>query len=407
MFRPFHRALRRHAMRNALAGILSVSVLVPAVAQAVQPHVVNRAALDRESASDVYAYWTRERMRNAQPLPIPEGPPELAGPPAIEEPAVDPSLGTGGPGAPPLVEVPPSLDAPDGEGFGDELDEDEELNAAVGGTSSASDVQTPSSYGTDGCHFSSSRLNPRTIDARYPYRAVGKLFFTKPGFGDFECSGAVMRPRVVVTAGHCVHSGNGSISGWFTNFLFCPAYRGGPSSRFGCWAYSGVLVNDTWYDGGGTFPNAADYALMTVVDRVIGGVERRIGDVTGYFGYQTLSLTTNHVHMFGYPADFSGGERMHQVASGRCYSGGSNTERYGSDMRGGSSGGPWVMDFGIPASGQTVTNPNGPNVIVGVASYASVSTSPKYQGASIPDARFQSLLDSLCAFDTTPPANCF
>jgi hypothetical protein len=88
---------------------------------------------------------------------------------------------------------------------------------------------------------------------------------------------------------------------------------------------------------------------------------------------------------------------MHQVAAGRCTSGGSNTERYGSDMRGGSSGGPWVQDFGIPAAGQTVTHPSGPNLIVGITSYSNVSTDPKYQGSSIPDGRFQSLLDMVCA----------
>ena len=407
MCHSLHRAFRRQATRATLAAIVTAAVLVPTAAEAGQPHVLSRTAPVRESASDVHAYWTPERMRNAQPLPMPEPPPEFAGPPLAEEPASDPSLVTGGPGAPPIVEVPAALEADAADVPADDLDEDEELSAVVGGTSSTSGVQTPTSYGTDGCHFSGSRLNPRTIDARYPYRAVGKLFFTKPGFGDFECSGAVVRPRVVVTAAHCAHSGNGLLSGWFTHFLFCPAYRGGPSARFGCWAYTQVLVDGAWFSGGGTFPNAADYALMAVSDRTIGGVERRIGDVTGYFGYQTLSLTTNLVHMLGYPADFSEGERMHQVASGRCYAGGSNTERYGSDMRGGSSGGPWVMDFGIPASGQTITNPNGPNVIVGVASYANVSTAPKYQGASIPDGRFQSLLNSVCAVDTTPPANCF
>ena len=393
--------------RLLAAALLSAGLLAPAAASAVQPHVVNRAAATAEGAADVQAYWTLERMQNAQPLPIPEPPPELAGRLSEEEPPPDPSLGTSGPGAPPLVELPPSLEAEDAGASSDDLDEEEQLNAAVGGVASAPDMQVPMSYGTDGCHFSSSRLNPRTIDARYPYRAVGKLFFTQPGIGDFVCSGAVLRPRVVVTAGHCVHSGNGLQSGWFTNFLFCPAYRGGPSTRYGCWTTSYASVTSTWYAGGGTFPNAADYAMFEIVDRSIAGVIRRIADLTGYFGYQTLALSANHVHMLGYPVGFSGGARMHQVASGRCYSGGSNTERYGSDMRGGSSGGPWVMDFGIPANGQTVSNPSGPNLIVGITSYTSTSTSPKYEGSSIPDSRFESVLNAVCSRDTVPPANCF
>lgn len=154
------------------------------------------------------------------------------------------------------------------------------------------------------------------------------------------------------------------------------------------------------------FPNASDFGMIEIQDRVIGGVTRRIGDLTGYFGYATSSLTANHVHLLGYPVDFSSGARMHEVASGRCTTGGNNSERYGSDMRGGSSGGPWVQDFGVPASGQTV-GPSGPNLIVGVTSYANVSTDPKYQGSSIPDANFTNLLTVICNRDVTPPANCF
>ncbi len=392
-----------HWSKPLALGVVAAVATLPTIATAAAgPRIVNHAAAGVGAAP--YDYWTAERMRNAQALPIPEPPPELAGRPAEEQPPLESALGTGGPGAPPIVAVLPEVEQA-ADLASDELDDDEEVSAAVG-VPAPPEGEVPTSFGTDGCHFSGSRLNPRSIDARYPYRAIGKFFFTKPGIGDFVCSAAVLRPRVIVTAGHCVHSGNGENSGWYTNFLFCPAYRGGPSPRFGCWDWSTGIVTSTWSGGGGLFPNAADYAMFAIRDREIGGITRRIGDVTGYLGYQTLALTTNHVHLLGYPVDFSQGERMHQVASGRCYGGGSNTERYGSDMRGGSSGGPWIMDFGIPAAGQTVSSPNGPNLIVGITSYASISTLPKYQGSSIPDSRFQGVLDDLCALDTTPPANC-
>lgn len=366
---------------------LATSLLAATGAGAADPpRITHPRSAQTSSAGE---YWTPERMRAAQPLPLPEAPPDSA--PAATEtgPAIPLEPGSASPGAPPSVEVLPVPAAELPEAEPQDADDD-----AAG--SDASELDTPSSSGTSGCFFSSSRLNPRTIDVKYPYSAVGKLFFTKPGIGDFVCSGAVLRQRVVLTAGHCVHAGNGLQSGFFSNFLFCPAYRGAPSARFGCWSWAFLTTTTDWFSGGGTVPNAADYAMIEMVDRSFGGTSTRIGAVTGYFGYATSVLSANHVHMLGYPVEFSSGLRMHQVAAGRCYAGGSNTERYGSDMRGGSSGGPWVQDFGRPATGQTVSNPAGPNLIVGVMSYTNNSQDPKYSGSSIPDARFDALLSTIC-----------
>lgn len=386
-------------LRLLLGSVAVLALAVSTGSAAAQPGHARRAA----EAADPAAYWTPERMRAAKPMPMPEAPPGLVGREEESVPAGEP--GVSAPAIPPLVS-PAELDAMLAEeatvgGAGDEGDVDEATPAS---RMSEPALDRPTFAGTSGCHFSSSRLNPRTIDLKFPYRAVGKLFFTQPGVGNFVCTGAVLRQRVVLTAGHCVHSGNGLQTGWFSNFMFCPAYRGG-QSRLGCWSWSFAATTPDWFNSGGVVPNAADYAMLEVPDQVIGGVTRRIGDLTGTFGYATSVLSANHVHMLGYPVGFSSGERMHQVAAGHCVSGGSNTERYGGDMRGGSSGGPWVQDFGVPASGQTV-GPSGPNLIVGVMSYTNNSSDPKYEGASIPDSRFIGVLNTVCNRDLTPPANC-
>lgn len=387
---------RQHRVGFACAVFLALALAGP-TGSAAEPQGHRRRPTE---AADPAAYWTPERMREARPMPMPEPAPGLAGLAEESPPPGEPVESA--PAIPPVV-TPAELDAflADQPGFGSAGDADEADEAPMAEEPA---IDQPSYSGTSGCHFSSSRLNPRTIDLKFPYRAVGKLFFTQPGVGNFVCSGAVLRQRVVLTAGHCVHSGNGAVTGWFSNFLFCPAYRGG-QSRLGCWSWSWVITTGDWYGSGGVVPNAADYAMLEVPDQVVGGVTRRIGDVTGTFGYATSSLSANHVHMLGYPVGFSSGERMHQVAAGRCVSGGTNTERYGGDMRGGSSGGPWVQDFGVPASGQTV-GPSGPNLIVGVMSYTNNSSDPKYEGSSIPDSRFSGILSSICNRDVTAPANC-
>ena len=383
--------------RRRLVALASLAVLVfvAGPAAGTPPRLARRSPAE---GSDPFAYWTRERMMAARPVPMPE-PAEGSAPAANGEgePVVR------APAAGPTIHLPPEAAPADL----DDADDTGEVPAPGEGLpADVTDVDVPAFSGTSGCHFSSSRLNPRTIDAKFPYSAAGKLFFTKQGVGDFVCSGAVLRKRIVLTAGHCVHAGNGLQTGYFTNFLFCPAYRGGESPKFGCWGWSAVGTTADWFNSNNVFPNAADYGMLEIPDRTIRGVQTRIGDLTGTFGYATSSLTANHVHMLGYPVDFSGGARMHQVASGRCTTGGSNSERYGSDMRGGSSGGPWVQDFGVPASGQSV-GPAGPNLIVGITSYSNTSTDPKYQGSSIPDSRFTSLLTLICNRDQTPPANCF
>jgi len=410
----YSRGPGSHGARLVLlaSGVIPLAIGLAAARATASPEVVGQAAPAQiASASD---YWTPERMRDAKPLPIPEPEPDAAGRVTADEERGAPAPVVSAPGAPPSVALPEATDAPGEWSLDSEVDEDalgedaldEQPASGPAGPRGASATEVPTSVGTDGCHFSSGRLNPRTIDVKYPYGAVGKLFFTNPGVGDFVCSGAVIQGRVVATAGHCVHRGNGNPGTFFTNFLFCPAYRGGPSAKFGCWGWDFVTTTAAWATSGNVFPNSADFAMLVIQDRSINGVPTRIGDATGYFGYATGSLSANHVHMLGYPVGFSGGARMHQVAAGRCYAGGNNSERYGSDMRGGSSGGPWVQDFGRVASGQTVTSPSGPNLIVGIVSYSNVSTDPKYQGSSIPGQSFVDILAIACAQDTTPPANC-
>jgi len=80
----------------------------------------------------------------------------------------------------------------------------------------------------------------------------------------------VIAARLVLTAGHCVHSGSGNEQGWFTNLEFAPAYRDGVAP-YSTWKAATAFVTDPWYKGQDKVPNVADYALIELEDQLVGG----------------------------------------------------------------------------------------------------------------------------------------
>ncbi len=258
-----------------------------------------------------------------------------------------------------------------------------------------SDGLTPDMYGGRGLDFTSSRITPVTARKSAPYRQVGKLFFTIPGSGDYVCSASVFRQRLIVTAGHCVHSGSGTVAGYYTNFLFVPAWNGTSPGSYGNWTWGAALTSGAWYFGAGGVPNAEDWAIIQMNDDSQG---RKIGARVGQFDYLTGRMLNNHLTMLGYPVAFSGGNTMHHCSSSDYADNGSNTAVYGCDMTGGASGGPWVQNFGVYASGQVAGFWGEPNRLVGVTSYGPVDTTQRYLGASIFNANFDGMVSTMCAF---------
>jgi len=271
------------------------------------------------------------------------------------------------------------------------------------GRSSRGRTERPANVGLSGAQFTSSRLIPANADLSTPYRAIGRLMFTGPNGADFICTAAVVAPRLILTAGHCVHSGSGGRNGYFRNFMFVPAYRNG-AAPFGTWDWSGVVTTNTWIAGGGAVPNAADYALIEMRDQVLQGALRRLGEVTGGFATKTLSLYPNHVHMFGYPTNLDQAGQIHQVTAESFALQAPNNVVFGTDMGPGSSGGPLIQNFGVRSQGQTGGLNSAQNAVVGVVSSGPANNADlRYMLASIFDSRLTNLFAAACA---ARPGNC-
>ena len=235
------------------------------------------------------------------------------------------------------------------------------------------------------------------MDARktYPYSASGKLFFKNSAGSQFICSASVIKPRIVVTAGHCVHSGKNGSDGFYQDIIYIPAWHEG-EAPFGVWPATWVTTSQSWATSNGAVPNDGDFAVFEVADQEIGGQIARLGDVTGTYGYRTNGLLKNHLKIIGYPGSFDNGNIMHQVDTGSPEPAEENTVLYGSDMTGGSSGGPWIQNFGVKSVGQLSAFNDTPNTIVGVTSYGFIASEPKVQGSSTLNDVFEALLKLAC-----------
>ncbi len=65
-------------------------------------------------------------------------------------------------------------------------------------------------------------------------------------------------------------------------------------------------------------------------------------------------------------------------------------------MRGGSSGGPWVQNFGIKAKKQKGGGNSKTNRVVGVTSWGYTSKKLRAQGSSIPGSSFVEIWNMAC-----------
>ena len=335
-----------------------------------------------DGADEEDGYWTPDRLRDVQPLPMNVLEPSQVDRVSRDEAGTQREINAGlnvdpisEPGAGPSRRV-----APDRQRFLYEPTHDRHARAH------SRDLETvepptdetgiePQIHGTEQAHFSSSRVFPRRASIVYPYRTVGTLRFQVAPGEDSFCSAAVIKPRLILTAGHCVHSGFGGQNGFYSKFLFTPAEGtyGTGSAPFDSWRARVVWVTTEWAFGSGIVPNPADFAIIELVDRRIRRDRTRprriwrIGNVTGWLGFQTHSLHINHATMLGYPCNIDRCERMHQVTAESFELVFPDNVVYGSDMRGGSSGGPWVQNFGRNPIGVGLNS--GQNRVISVTSW--------------------------------------
>ena len=133
-------------------------------------------------------------------------------------------------------------------------------------------------------------------DTRFPWCTVGRVDTPL-----FYGTGAMIGPRLMLTAGHLIDWGaDGGDAGWVR---FRPSYAQGTAPFGEAWATQIVYwrENDAWLTDDET---AFDYVVCVL--------DRPMGDAVGYPGYRTYLNRWNggtYWQNLGYPTDIGNGER--------------------------------------------------------------------------------------------------
>ena len=224
----------------------------------------------------------------------------------------------------------------------------------------------------------------------YPFAAVGSLEIEWSDGGVSSCSGALISPTHVLTAGHCVY--DEEFDGYADFATFTPG-QDGRFAPYGAADSKRMRVHPV-YAKSQSYNH--DYALITL--------DEPIGNETDFFGYASYAptfYTSTRMVTAGYPGDRSGGTRMY-VQSGKPKRVTAHEVLTKFDTGRGQSGSPlYVLDEGT-------------YYVVGVLSssgndysYFTRLTSPRLDTLDKwmnKDERLQRRADRVARSDRTPPA---
>jgi glutamyl endopeptidase len=206
----------------------------------------------------------------------------------------------------------------------------------------------------------------RVYPTSYPSRANVLITFNA-GF----CTGAMIDPDTVLTAGHCVHSG-GPGGVWYTGHLVYPGYDGSTANYGSCTVKSRHSVSG-WTNSSN---EAYDYGALRL--------NCTVGNTTGWYGmyWQTASLTNYPSIISGYPGDKPAYQQW--ISADKVRVTGTRQVFYKQDTIGGNSGsGVWedrpsgsaycsgaciygVHAYGLHGSGSHSTHNHGTRIVQAV-----------------------------------------
>lgn len=311
-------------MRVETRTLVGMCLVLAAIAAAPASAADIRNSLDDAGwakAQQTWRPWTREEMMAAQPIDLGVTDEQLA------KAAAEYDL-SGGPGS-------------EEGGLPDDLRARQAAGPALAGDDLLAEPDAGDlgkGYGYPAPYTRYQVFVPYTT---FPFRTVGKVFFTKPGVGNFVCSASSIGGDGVLTAAHCVHDSDSNT--YWTNWTFVPAYNNG-AAPYGQWSANHLWVFNNWQNNnGGDFHWDLGGAVL---NRRSG---KKISQVVGWLGFQWNQPANSAWTLVGYPAAAPfNGKYQNVCHSSYAYGrgiGSPDPVGVGCDMTGGCSGGPWIRSF--------------------------------------------------------------
>jgi hypothetical protein len=196
---------------------------------------------------------------------------------------------------------------------------------------------------------------------------TGKVLFNLSGT-DYVCSGSVVDDgsagdsrSLVLTAGHCVFD---EINDEFaTNWVFMPDFDDSStgsvwdcaSAPYGCWVADALVTTQAWANSDFN----EDYAFAVMYD----GGHAGNASLESVTGIQPIVFNQPHpatVYAFGYPhaSPYDGTDLTYCAGVDQADNFGSTSYGLKCDMTGGSSGGPWMVNFDEAAGAGSLNSLN-------------------------------------------------